>query len=174
MHPSLQRLFTEIELQRKDTLASVQHLTEEQLNKPAAPGKWSVSEILSHVVSGERMSLQYIQKKIQGAAQSKDTGLVEELKMLVLKASQRLPGLKFKVPRSMAEHTTVFNNLSAISQEWEQVRNEFKVLLEKIPDEYRHKKIYKHPRAGYLNVKHALIFFREHIIHHTPQIKKLL
>ncbi len=174
MHPSLQKLFVAIELQRKETLDSVQHLTEDQLNKPAAPGKWSISEILSHVVSGERMSLQYIQKKIQGAAQTKDTGLVEELKMIVLKVSQRLPGLKFKVPRSMAEHTTVFNNLSAISQEWEQVRNEFRLLLEKMPDEYLNKKIYRHPRAGYLNVKHALMFFREHLIHHTPQIKNLL
>ena len=36
------------------------------------------------------------------------------------------------------------------------------------------KKIYKHFFAGRLNIQHALIFLREHIIHHQPQINRLL
>ena len=174
MHPAFQKLFTEIESQRWKTLDSVRHLTEEQLNKPFATGKWSISQILSHVIAAERMSLLYIQKKVQGAEEAPNTGLWEEVKINLLKVSQRLPGLKFKAPQRVVDNTTDYHNLASISKEWETVRSEFKSLLEKIPDQYVNRRLYRHPRAGYLNVKHALLFFREHIIHHTPQIKKLV
>lgn len=174
MHPAFQELFNEIESQREKTLDSVRHLTEGQLNKPFAPGKWSISQILSHVITAERMSLLYIQKKVQGVKEASDTGLWEEIKINLLKISQRLPGLKFKAPQRVVDNTTVYSNLTSITKEWENVRSEFKSLLEKIPNQYTNRRLYRHPRAGYLNVKHALIFFREHIIHHTPQINKLL
>ena len=174
MHPAFQKLFNEIESQREKTLDSVRHLTEGQLNGPFAPGKWSISQILSHVITAEQMSLHYIQKKVQGAKEASDTGLWEEIKINLLKISQRLPGLKFKAPQRVVDNTTVYYNLTSITKEWENVRSEFKSLLEKIPNQYVNRRLYRHPRAGYLNVKHALIFFREHIIHHTPQINKLL
>ena len=174
MHPSFQKLFDEIESQRKSILDSVHPLTQDQLNRSLAPGKWSVSQILSHLITAERMSVNYIQKKIQGIEQIEDTGPWEELKINLLKISQRLPGLKFKAPGKVVENTTFYNDLLTITKEWDLVRNEFRTLLEKIPAQYINRRIYRHVRAGYLNVRHALIFFREHIIHHTPQIKKLV
>lgn len=174
MHSAFQKLFTEIESQRGKMLDSVQHLTEEQLNKPLAAGKWSISQILSHLITAERMSLFYIQKKMQGVAETPNTGLWAEVKINLLKISQRLPGLKFKAPRRVVENTTDYHTIASITWEWDKVRNEFKALLEKIPDQYVNRRLYRHPRAGYLNVKHALLFFREHIIHHSPQIKKLV
>jgi uncharacterized damage-inducible protein DinB len=173
MNYSFQKLFAQIESQRKETLDSVRDLTNEQFNKPAVPGKWSIADILSHLVGAERMSLHYVQKKIQGVAETKDSGLKEELKMLLLIVSQRVPGIKFKAPRKVVESTTPYHDLATITNEWDQVRNEFKLLLEKIPDQYTDRMVYKHARVGYLNMKQGLRFFREHIIHHTPQIKKL-
>lgn len=120
------------------------------------------------------MSLLYIQKKIQGIDQLKDTGLWEEIKINLLKISQRLPGLKFRAPQRVVENTTFYTDLATIAKEWDDVRSEFRILLEKIPKQDVNKRIYRHVRAGYLNARHALIFFREHIIHHTPQIKKLV
>ncbi|NOT75182.1 MAG: DinB family protein [Cyclobacteriaceae bacterium] len=174
MQPSLQKLFTLIEDQRNETLKSVRHLTPEQFNFTSAPGKWSVADILSHIITAERFSILYLRKKIQGIADAKDTGLIEEIKMTLLKISQRLPGIKFKAPRFLVENTPTHKDLSTLEFEWESVRKEFKELLETIPQQHINRKIYKHVRAGYLNIQHALIFFREHIIHHTPQIKKLL
>lgn len=94
--------------------------------------------------------------------------------MLVLVISQRLPGLKFKAPRAVVEITPSLTDLEQISKEWAEVRADLKALLEKIPAGQEKKLIYKHVRAGRLNILHALKFFREHIIHHTPQIKRLL
>lgn len=174
MHPAFQKILSEIEVQRRKTLDSVRHLTPEQFNRSPEPGKWSVAQIMSHLIGGEKLSLLYLQKKIQGVEQAEDTGLWEEVKITLLKISQRLPGLKFKAPRRIVENTVQYPDVSTIEREWDMVRTEFKTFLEKMPDQFVNRRIYKHPRAGYLNVRHALIFFREHVIHHTPQLKKLL
>ncbi len=174
MHPSFQKILSEIEVQRRKTLDLVRHLTPEQFNRSPEPGKWSVAQIMSHLIGGEKLSLSYLQKKIQGVEQAEDTGLWEEVKITLLKISQRLPGLKFKAPQRIVENTVLYPDFSTIEREWDMVRTEFKAFLEKIPNQFVNRRIYKHPRAGYLNVRHALIFFREHVIHHTPQLKKLL
>ncbi len=174
MHHSLQKLFEEIESQRLKTLDSVRHLAGDSFALSSAPGKWSIAQILSHLISGEKLSLLYLEKKVQGIESVPDTGLWEEVKINLLKVSQRLPGLKFKVPQRVLENTPQYPDISTIEREWGIVRGGLKAFLEKLPDQQINRRIYKHPRAGYLNVKHALIFFREHVIHHTPQIKKLL
>lgn len=173
MHPSFQNLYTKIELQRQKTLDCVKDLTEENFNK-SVNKKWSIAQILSHLVASEKLSILYVRKKIQGIKDVKDTGLIEEIKMLLLRMSQRLPGLKFKAPQGLDEHTANFNNFASLKNEWDIIRNDLRLLLDTIPSEYRNRMIYKHVRAGYLNMKHALQFFEEHIIHHMPQIKKLL
>ncbi len=174
MNAALQRLFDEIELQRTTLMKSVSHLTEEQLNARLIPGKWSVAEILSHVISAERLSLIYLEKKILAIDATKDSGMWEEVKINLLKISQRLPGLKFKVPKTLQEKMTQYHSIAALTSEWDSVRKDLAAFLEKIPDAKVERMIYRHVRAGYLNIRHALIFFREHIIHHTPQIKRLV
>ncbi len=174
MHTSLQNLFDEIEIQRKKMLDSVKTFSQEELNKVLHPGNWSAAQILSHLITAEQLSLRYMQKKIQGIKEAPDSGLWEEVKINLLKISQRLPGLKFKAPQNVMEHMAQYQELTTITTEWEKVRGELKSLFEKIPDDQINRKIYRHVLAGYLNAKHSLIFFREHLTHHTPQIKKLL
>jgi hypothetical protein len=174
MNPSLQKLFDEMETQREKTMDSVRHLTEEQLNKQIRVGKWSVSQILSHVITAERLSLLYVQKKMQGINEAADSGLREEIKMVLLKISQRMPGIKFKAPQRIFENTAFYRDFDSMQREWIIVRNELKSTLEKFQDHHISRKVYKHPIAGYLNVRQCLVFLREHLIHHTPQIKRLL
>ena len=174
MHPSLQKLFSELETQRKRTVESVKTFSHEQLHKTPFPGKWSAAQILNHLVTAEQLSLRYMQKKIQGIKEVPDSGLWEEVKINLLKISQRLPGLKFKAPKGVVENMTQYPDLTTLVAEWDNVRSELKSLLEKIPDDLINRKIYRHTIAGYLNAKHSLLFFREHITHHTPQIKKVL
>ncbi len=173
MNLSFQKLLVELETQREKIIESVRNLTEEQLNSPLAPGKWSASQILSHLIAAERLSLQYLQKKIQGINEAVDSGLWEEVKINLLKISQRLPGLKFKAPQRVLENTASYRDMATIQREWDNLRSELKSLLETIQDQHINRTVYRHPLAGYLNIKHCLIFFREHAIHHTPQIKKL-
>jgi uncharacterized damage-inducible protein DinB len=170
----LRQFFNKIETQREEVLTLISLLSKDQLLKNPAPGKWSVSQIISHLIMTERLSVNYMKKKIQGIEQTADSGLLEESKMVLLKISQRLPGLKFKAPKYVLENTVLYDDLETLKLEWDKTRAEFQEFLEKVEDRHLDRKIYKHVAVGYLNVKHAVQFFGEHVRHHTPQIKKLL
>lgn len=174
MVPAIKKKFEALERQRAQLLHDLQALSPTQLNRTPAPGQWSVSQVVAHLITAERLSVKYIEKKIQGVAQTGDTGWQEAMKMVVLQISQRLPGLKFKAPRHVKKNTPGYTSLAELEAAWADCRTELAALLEQIPAKYLHRKIYKHPRAGYLNILQGLAFFGEHTTHHLPQIKKLM
>lgn len=144
----------------------------EKLNHSQS-GRWSINQIIAHLIAGEKLSVAYLQKKVLAINEVDNTGIYEEIKMIGLIISQRLP-LKFRAPRVVVENTTQTSDLSLLVKEWDSVREELRQLLEKVKDDQINRRIYKHVRAGKLNIQHALIFFREHIIHHYPQLKRLM
>lgn len=172
MNLKLQHLFDALETDRKNLLSMIETLPADA-QQYAPEGKWSIRQILAHIISAERLSVLYLNKKILGIKEVDNTGLWEEIKMVFLQVSQRLP-LKFRAPRTLVEQTPVYTSFDELVVDWDKTRAELKVLLEKFDDTQIRKRIYKHIRAGRLNIQHALIFFREHIIHHTPQINRLI
>lgn len=172
MNSTIQKRFDLIESQRIELLQLLKKIPSEKLNFQPE-GKWSINHIVAHMIAAERLSVMYLTKKIQAINEVEDTGLVEELKMIGLIISQRLP-FKFKAPKIVVEHTAKDQDLAQLEGEWIKVRADLKKLLEKISDNHIKRSIYKHVRAGKLNIQHALIFFGEHVIHHRPQINKLL
>lgn len=172
MNLKLQHLFDALEYDRNTLILTLKSLLPEKLQQ-APQGKWSINQILAHLIAAEKLSIRYLQKKILGIKEADDTGLWEEIKIKVLQASQRLP-LKFKAPQNVVDNTPSYLNFSELLSDWEKTRAELKALLEKLEGTQLKKKIYKHFFAGRLNIQHALIFLREHIIHHQPQINRLL
>ena len=172
MNYILEKTFNSIEFQRLNLLGSLHNISPERLNNQPE-GKWSINQVIAHLVTAEKLSVMYLAKKIQGINDTENTGLIEDLKMVALIISQRLP-FKFKAPKVVVENTSASTDLDHLEKEWEEVRNSLKHLLDKIEDHQIKRKIYKHVRAGKLNIHQALIFFREHTIHHQPQIKRLV
>jgi uncharacterized damage-inducible protein DinB len=172
LNPRLHHLFALLETDRHQLLERLRLLSMEQLNY-AVPGKWSIHQILAHLITAEKISVLYMNKKILGIAQIENTGTAEEIKMLILKISQRLP-FRFKAPTVIVDKTPSYPDLKHLVEDWNFARIEMKDLLEKFEDHQLKKKIYRHVRIGLLNIQHALIFSREHFIHHRPQINRLL
>ncbi len=174
MISTLQNLFDKIENQKHEVFELISGLTPEQLNGNPSSGKWSIAQIMSHLISAEQLSVSYIQKKIQGVEKADNSGIVEELKMILLKASQRIEGLKFKAPKHVVDNTMVYSELAELTRQWMKTRADFRELLEQVHDQHLRKKIYKHAVVGYLNIQHAVMFFHEHVTHHLPQIRKIV
>jgi hypothetical protein len=172
LNTQLTILFNTLEKQRAELISIIQGISPEAINKHPE-GKWSIIQIISHLIASEQLSVKYLNKKILGIDGASKTGITEELKMIVLKISQRLP-LKFKAPKVLAENTPIYENIEQLTETWNQTREDLKKVLEKFQDNQINRKVYKHPIAGMLNIQQALKFFREHIIHHTPQVKNLL
>jgi uncharacterized damage-inducible protein DinB len=172
MVPRLERLYNAIEKQRYNLLSSLKNLSNDELNAHP-PTKWSINQIIAHLITAEDLSIQYLNKKILGVNEAKDSGLIEELKMILLIVSQRLP-LKFKAPKIMVDRTSNETDLNKLIADWDKTRIELKNILDRIENHHIKRKIYRHVRVGMLNIQHTLRFIGEHVGHHTPQIKKLL
>ena len=172
METKLQTLLEELEKQRAELLAEIKNIPNEQLNHHQT-NKWSINQILGHLITAEQLSIGYINKKIKAIQEVDNTGIFGEVKLLLLIASQRLP-LKYKAPKNLGDQPKTFPSLQALEQEWNTIRQELRTLLGNFSSSQLKKKIYKHPVMGRCNIVHALIFFREHIVHHSPQIEKLL
>jgi len=93
--------------------------------------------------------------------------------MILLQASQRLP-LKFKAPKKVVEFTKDEKDIGKLIEQWDLVRQELKMTLEKFEDHHIKRGVYRHVRVGMLNIQQAVKFFGEHVTHHTPQIRRQL
>mgnify|MGYP003833412597 CR=1 FL=1 len=172
MNANLKKLFDRLEVQRMQLQTLVKDLSDVELNKHPTE-KWSIAQVLSHLIASEQLSVNYLNKKILGIQTAEKSGLKEDLKMLLLIVSQRLP-FKFKAPRTIVENTRVYGSVNPLISAWDKAREDLKEVLEKFQDDQINLNVFKHPRAGMLNIQQAVRFFKEHITHHTPQVKNLL
>ncbi|HEU5290268.1 MAG TPA: DinB family protein [Cyclobacteriaceae bacterium] len=166
-------IYNELERQRIDMLNHVKDLPAEKLNF-APPGKWSINQILTHLLVAEQLSMVYMKKKSLGIDQLGNSGLIAAIRIGLLKISQRIPAIKFKAPKVVLDHTPEALSLLELTEKWEAHRQKLRIFLEGIEEKNKKKLIYKHIIAGRLDAKQAMVFFREHSNHHWPQIKRLL
>jgi uncharacterized damage-inducible protein DinB len=167
------QIVDELEHQRTALIGRVRQLSPEQFNHSPAPGKWSINQILVHIIEAEQLSIAYMKKKKLGIDGLQNSGIAETLRLWLLIISQRIP-VKYKAPKVVVENTKNASSVEEVDTRWQAVREELFSMLEGIEEKNIRKVIYKHPLAGRLNTRQALVFFREHIIHHMPQIKRLL
>jgi hypothetical protein len=171
---SFQSIYAELEHQRVEILNRVKNLSPEKFNHAPSPEKWSIAQVLTHILVAEQLSVGYMKKKVLGIDQLKNSGFMESVILELLKISQRIPALKFKAPKVVVANTPPALPIAELISRWEVHRADLKKLLETIENKNVKKLLYKHPIAGRLDARQAMVFFREHIIHHLPQINRLL
>lgn len=172
MGPSLQRNFDRLERQRSEVLNLLNNLPEDKLNA-APPGKWTVAQIVTHLITSETLSLGYMRKKSLGIDGLKDSGMKQVMVFWLLKISQRIP-VRYKAPKVVIENTPQPLSKSELLTRWDRSRRELKSFLDGLSDTHGRRLIFKHPVAGMLDARQAVGFMYEHALHHLPQIKRLL
>jgi uncharacterized damage-inducible protein DinB len=173
VNKQLHKTFLQLEHQREQFLARITGLSATQFSASPAPGQWSVSQIVTHLIASERLSIAYMKKKSLGIDQLGNSGMGSSLRMILLKISQRFP-FKFKAPKVVIDNTPDAWPFDELVHQWQSVRNELSAFLESLDDKHIKKLIYKHPIAGRLDARQAMIFFYEHANHHRPQIERIL
>jgi hypothetical protein len=172
VNPKLQHEFDRLEQARAEIVNKLTNVNESSF--AASTGeKWSVGEILIHIIISERLAVLYMRKKSLGVQTLKNSGLIEPLKLMLLKVSQRLP-LKYKVPTSIRDKTPIPPSKEELLRMWEDERSKLKTFLSSIEETHINKMIFKHPIAGMFNAAQGVAFLREHLLHHKPQMVKLL
>jgi hypothetical protein len=166
--------FDQLEKDRVSLLLSLAEVSYETLSASPTKDRWSINQILIHLLTSEQLTLAYLRKKSLGVKTLKNSGGWEWLKMQLLKWSQRLPFLKYNAPKHLVAHTPETVPLEELDRRWTLHRIELRNFLDTIEETDLHKLIYKHPVAGRFDVIQCLMFMREHYHHHLPQIKRLL
>jgi uncharacterized damage-inducible protein DinB len=165
-------VFTRIERQRSEIISLYDGLSPKQLRYNPEPGKWNLLQVMRHLVTAERQSLIYIQRKLDRHETVDATGMDAAFRHLILRIALWLP-IKFKAPK-IADVSEDYPDYDTMKQEWNEVRSEFQEIIENSDDAVLTKALYRHPRAGLLNIKQALEFIEFHISHHQKQMNRIM
>lgn len=169
---TMQGQIDELEQQRTDLVARLSKLDSEVLNRTPSAGGWSAVQVLFHVIEAERLSLQYLVKKTQQPELIAKSGPWAFLKSRALGLFLRMP-FKVSAPARTAD-VPERSELSALTRDWEEVRSGWKGFLRDFPAEHAGRAVYKHPRAGRLNLEQTLRFLIDHLRRHIGQIERVL
>lgn len=170
MTPEHHEKFSSLENIRLRILYHVTPWDDMQFNAKPSDGKWSVGQVIFHLVQVEQFSVSYVNKKIKYPEALKTTGFGTSLRYSLLKFFLHLP-VKYKAPVQVAKVPENLNKEELLKQ-WEDTRKEMALLLDRLPVEMHDKNIFKHLIAGRMNIAQMLDFIHHHINHHLPQIIK--
>lgn len=172
MTTSLRKTFDLLEQQRADLTKTIETFSDEVYFRSSF-AKWSIAQIIAHIITSEHLSLMYMRKKSLGIDTLKDSGIKQSIVFMMLKISQRIP-LRYRAPKAVVDNTPQAFSKEEAFVRWEKSRQELKDFLDSIPEKHGHRLIFKHPVGGMLDVRQAVGFMYEHVRHHWPQIKRLL
>ncbi|NIV16631.1 MAG: hypothetical protein GWN62_36890, partial [Aliifodinibius sp.] len=119
MFSEIQQHFDALEDQRKNILSHLQHYDEEQLLFKPDSMKWSISQVVNHLILTEQSAVNYMNKKNK-AERLPRLNWIAYLRIILLKIALVLP-LKFKAPSEVVIPKSN-RPLSELITEWEAVR----------------------------------------------------
>ncbi|MBV6644453.1 MAG: DinB family protein [Cyclobacteriaceae bacterium] len=164
--------FVLIEKNKADLLDQLESIDLEILQKAENPGKWSVIQVMNHLILSESASLRYLRKKIGGKDSLKEALWIDLLKALLLNSYLRSP-FKFKAPGGLTAPDNG-DDVKRVVESWDTVRKDFKAFLEEYPTELYNKVIYKHPVVGRIRLIDTISFLNGHQSRHIRQIGRIL
>lgn len=170
MSTQLHKQFETLEQSRKALFNNLRKYPDELLNKSPAPGKWSVVQVMGHLMTSEGASLKYLQKKTLDTSRSKHAGFGGKRRLLALKFFFYAP-VNFNAPTVLLPDDG-FRSLSEVETEWTTLRNDLNELIGKLSEEELQKELWLHPMAGKMNIYQMLEFFGIHFERHRRQIER--
>lgn len=144
------------------------------LDKEPGPNRWSVYDVMQHLIIAEGNSYRYLVKKLQDPQQMQRAGLGAAIRAALLVLNLRYGG-KFKAP-AMADKPAFdpVESLAQLSGKWEEQRQQLRALLAAQPAEVFRLAAYRHPVAGRISLHAMLRFFDAHFQRHLRQINNNL
>ncbi len=172
MTPKLEAAFQQIEEDRKQLFTLLKNYSNEVILKKPAADKWSVAEVIGHLMVAENASLKYLQKKTQDMSKEPNAGFTGWRRLAFVKLVFVLP-IKFKAPEITAPPKET-KSLEALEHEWTELRKDIYNLISTLSETDAKKSIWKHTLAGKMNIYQMLEFFGFHFKRHAGQIQRTL
>ena len=174
MNHRLHLKFEQLELATQRLLASVDALGPDAIRAPG-PGQWAATQVVHHLLTIENNITTYVQNKLLATEQLPRAGLLTRARALLVRLLLRLPGVRFRAPRGVAELTngTPVPDLPTLRREWAAKRCRIGQMLNEYPGRLLDRAIYPHPRSGRITIYQVLDFLLDHLLHHQQQIYRI-
>ena len=172
MNSLLEKQFNQLEEERRQLFSELKIYDDAVINKKPAPGKWSVAEVIAHLITAEEMSLQYLMKKTQDTSRAEKETFKNKWRWLLVKIVFSA-NIKYKAPQ-IVEPKSGYESLANLEMYWAKIRLQTLSVLNKLSDDELNKELWKHAIAGKMNLHHMVKFFGIHFRRHKKQIARTL
>jgi uncharacterized damage-inducible protein DinB len=171
MNPKLEDKYLSLEESRNKLLNELKGLDDTQLNACLIEGKWSIGQIVAHLVQVEQLTYSYIRKKLDQEEGLRNTTLKNTINSTLLRLALK-SGMKFKAPQVIAELPQIVS-IPELWSQWNDLRYTLEDMLTEMPPALIDKCVFRHPFAGMLTIGQTLTFIQDHFNHHLPQVHQL-
>ena len=170
----LRHTWDELERDRTSLFGQLRTLSGDTYRKAPAPGKWSVGQIANHLFLSEQLSMGYVRKKMNAPDAIPPYGLGSWLGLQGIRSMFVSP-FTFKAPKmiDMWGDQPVLG-ADELDRQWTAVREEMLRDVEAYASIIGNKRVYRHPRAGRMSLRHMLLFFDIHFRHHRRQVERII
>lgn len=168
MLPELSALWQKLEIRRQEILARIDELSPEQLQHKAAPDRWSILQVLQHVVMAEEGIR-------RSEAELRDNPLRDilqpgEMYQVVKDVLEKDVPVDVPDPAMEPDGKAAIDHLRAT---WQKEGREIANLLETVTVENRDRVMFSHVAAGPLTAFQMLEIAVAHLGTHCRQIDRI-
>jgi hypothetical protein len=175
MTPKLQEIVDLLERSRAELMSVAGRLTQAELDRTPAPGRWSPGEVLDHVYRAERGVAKLVAIRIPAALEAglpPDPSPTESVVGLfrdsrVIDRRNPIPAPDFVLPKSGRSRDELFGAL-------EETRRDLIAGLEPAADRDLTAIAHPHPVLGPIDLYQWLLFCYHHERRHTDQIREAI
>lgn len=172
--PRIEKQFRLLDKKLNLLLEELKDYSDSQLNRKPGAEKWSVIQVMHHLLLAETGSYNYLQKKMSFNPDLGKAGVKSWFRKTGLKFFLWAP-FKWKAPVAIGEENLPENaGFWDTAKQWKEQRELLRNLLQKLPAETFKKEAYKHPMAGRMDITGMLSFFEWHFNRHHKQIKRIV
>lgn len=171
MRAKLNSTFDEIEALKTSILTDFDQLSIHQLTFKPNSRKWSLLQVIEHLMLAETGSINYVNKKLLDPTKLEEYSFKAAFRFKLLQSVFALP-LKIRRRPATAD-PTLEPDLKDVKLRWDIARKALRKFLDAYDDVILKKLVYKHPFAGRINALQMTLFFKLHIKHHQKQIERI-
>ena len=166
----IQAIYDRLVAKREQLLKRLDSLESGVLSFKAGPDKWSIVEVVEHLVIAEDDLIAQLTEEGHSPVLDIESRSAKKYQT-VIKVMER--DIEVDVPHeSMEPRGRVA--LEDLLHQWHDIRKTLLGLLAGIKKEKIHAMIYRHPYAGPLDISETLHFFEVHYDNHMRQIDRIL
>jgi hypothetical protein len=170
MLPNIQEKYESLRKKREVLLQQLGSLPSEELSFKAGPDKWSIVEVVEHLVIVEKDLLKQLSVNVPTSTLDLKSKTPQK-HQTVIKVMER--DIAVDVPDESMEPQGSLS-LDELLNQWDDIRKKIQRALSEMKSENKDNLVYQHPFGGPLDIVEALQFVDVHFDNHIRHIDRIL